>query len=264
MKSPGNATWAADASEARERAGKEKQLVFYEFVSPGCGSCRRMEALLFPAFDFEALLIGMVPVQVDIESPEGKALAARYGFTEAPTVLITNAQGRLAFLMEGFKDAGDFYAHAHSDLDAYRKFARTVDSQDVAKLSAEEAYSTGRALYDRFDFEGAAARLRRATTAPGGTPELRASALEGLAAAQLELGETAASRRSIDALIAMSKDPAQKERAELFSAQIWLAENKPAEALKAYKQFAKDYPGSSYIEKVRGFIAKLEAAAPRP
>ena len=40
----------------------------------------------------------------------------------------------------------------------------------MTTLSAEEAYSTGRALYARFDFDGAARRLKRAADAPGVSP----------------------------------------------------------------------------------------------
>ncbi len=46
--------------------------MFLEFVKEDCGNCKRMDTLLYPAFDFEALLIAMVPVKVDLDSPLGK------------------------------------------------------------------------------------------------------------------------------------------------------------------------------------------------
>ncbi len=261
--SPGNAEWAPDVAFAKKRAAAQHKLVYYDIGGETCKDCRRMQALLYPAFDFEALLIGMVPVQVKLESDEGKILGERYGITETPAVLITNPEGRLVFLMQGFKDANDFYRHAHSDIDAYRKFALQVDAQNVKTLSAEEAYSTGRALYARFDFDGAAQRLQRAADAPGVTPEMRESALFGLAAAERQLGHMNAARGAAQKVIATTKNADQKERAELFLAELDLSENKPDDALAAYKKFAKDHPKSPYLEKVRGFIAKLEAAAPK-
>jgi tetratricopeptide (TPR) repeat protein len=262
--SPGNAVWAANASEARAIAKADKKLVYYEFVSKECGDCRRMTGLLHPAFEFEALLVGMVPVEVALGSPEGKELGERYAITEEPSVLIATPEGRLVFLMQGFKNAGDFYAHAHRDIDGYRTFAKTVDSQDVPTLSAAEAYSTGRALYARFDYEGAASRLARAAAAPDAKPEMRESALMGLAATDRQLGRYEAARRAADKVLATTKDADQKERAELFIAELSLAQNKPADALAAYKKFAKNHPKSPYLEKVQGFIARLEAAAPKP
>ena len=261
--SPGNAEWAPDVPFAKKRAAAQHKLVYYEIGGETCKDCRRMQGLLYPAFDFEALLVGMVPVQVKLESDEGKVLGERYAITETPAVLITNPEGRLVFLMQGFKDANDFYHHAHRDIDAYRKFALQVDAQNVKTLSAEEAYSTGRALYARFDFDGAAQRLQRAADAPGVKPEMRESALLGLAAAERQLGHMNAARGAAQKVVATTKSADQKERAELFLAELSLAENKPGDALAAYRKFAKDHPTSPYLEKVRGFIAKLEAAAPK-
>lgn len=263
VRSPGNAVWAPDINAAHQRAAADGAFVYHEFMRKNCGACSRMQSLLYPAFDFEALLIGMVPVLVDLDTPDGQKLAERYHIDDAPSVLITTASGRLVFLMQGFQDAPDFYAHVHTDLDQYRKFAKVIDAQDVAHLPAADAFKTGQQLYARFDFEGAAVRLARAADAKDATPAIRASALEGLAAADLELGKTAESRRAIDRLIAATKDPAQKENAELFRAQISLVENKPQDALAAYKRFAKDHPDSPYIEKVKTFIARLEGGTPR-
>jgi len=258
---PGNADWASDAAEARSRAAAQKKLVFYEFVNPGCGDCRRMESLLYPALDFEALLVGMVPVRIELDSPAGQELAGRYTITETPSILIATPEGRLVFLMQSFKNAPDFYRHVHKDLDAYRDLVRRIDSQDVATLNAQEAYTTGTELYTRFDFQGAAARLRRAAAAPDATPQLRANALEGLAAADLQLDRAADARRAIEKVLATTKNPDQKERAELFLAQIALTENKPAEALAVYKKFEKNHPDSRYLAKVHSFVERLEAPA---
>jgi tetratricopeptide (TPR) repeat protein len=264
VKSPGNAEWAQTVDEARAKAAAENKLVYYEFDSPNCGDCHRMQSLLYPAFDFEALLIGMVPVKVRYDFPESKPLQELYGVNRSPAVLITNPEGRLVFLMAGFKDAQDFYRHAHKDLDLYRQFAKKVDSQDVATLSANEALSTGRELYARKDPKAALPRLERAAVAPNPGRGVRETALEILAAVQLELGDPAGSRKSIDQLIATTANPDQKERAELFRAQIPLSQNRPDEALALYKKFAKDHPDSKYLERVQSFIARLEPAASKP
>ena len=141
--------------------------------------------------------------------------------------------------MQGFKDAGDFYAHVHKDLDDYRQFAKTVDHQDLTKLTAAEAYATGKALYKRYDFAGAAARLDRAANAPDTQPEIRESALMGFATAEVQLGNFGSARSAAQTVVDTTKNADQKERAELLVAEIALSENKPGEALAAYKQFAE-------------------------
>ncbi len=255
---PGKVLWATSAAEAAERATKENKFVFLEFVKKECGNCKRMDGLIYPAFDFEALLVPMVPVKVDLESPIGKEFAARYGIEDAPAVLITTPEGRLVFLMAGFFNQGDFFRHAGTAVDGYRKFARQVDSQNIAKLSAKEALETGNELYRRSDPGAALPRLRRAVAVPGATTGEREDALELLAAVELDLGQAATSLQTIERLLKSTKDRARRERAEIFRAQIPLAQNRPLEALALFHKFQKDHPGSPHIQRVNDLVQRLE------
>jgi thioredoxin-related protein len=264
LQSPGNAQWAADPQEARSRAAAENKLVFVEFEGEECGNCQRMKSLLYPAFDFEALLIGMVPVKVDLESAAARELRDRYGVSEAPAILILSPEGRIVFRMEGFLNAPDFYRHVHQDLDAYRKFVRKVEAQDVPRLPAGEALATGRELYERSDPGAALPRLVRAASHPKATAAQRDEAREVLAAVEMELERPAAARQTINRLIATTKSAERRERAELFRAQIPLAENKPAEALALFRKFAKDHPRSAHLPQVREIVEKLESAVGKP
>jgi tetratricopeptide (TPR) repeat protein len=264
VRTPGNADWAKNWKDAQSTAAAQKKLVFYEFDAPNCSACQRMQGLLYPAFDFEALLIGMVPVKLELGSTDAAPVADRYKVKDVPSILITTPEGRLVFLMQGFKTAPEFYRHVHADLDRYRQFVKKIDAQDIPKLSAEEAYATGRELYARSDPTAALPRLKRASVAPKPQPGVRENALEGLAEVELELGDTQASREAIEKLAVTTKDPAQKERADLFRAQLPLAEKKPAEALALYKKFLKDHPSSQYRVQVEGYIARLEGAAIAP
>ena len=261
VKSPGNAEWAPNVAEARRLAAAQNKLVFYEFDIQGCDDCRRMQGLLYPAFDFEALLIGMVPVKVRYDSAESKPLQELYEVASAPAVLITSPEGRLVFLMNGFKDAPDFYAHVHKDLDLYRQFTKKLAAQNVETASANDALAIGHELYARKDPESARPWLQRATVAPNPGAGVRDNALEELAAVEFELGDIAASRKTIDQLIARTKNTDQKERAELFRAQIPLSQNNFEEALALYKKFMKDHPNSKYAERVQAFISRLSPPA---
>jgi thioredoxin-related protein len=255
---PGKVLWAVSPDEASQRAARENKFVFLEFVKEGCGNCKRMDALLYPAFDFEALLVGMVPVKVDLETPVGKEFVRRYDIDATPAILITTAEGRLVFLMAGFYNQADFFRHATSAVEGYRKFARQVDSQDIPKLSAKEALDTGNELYRRSDPGAALPRLRRAVSVPGATTGERDDALELLAAVELDLGQSASSRQTIERLLKTTKDRARRERAEIFRAQIPLAENRPAEALALFHKFQKDHPTSPHIQRVNDLVQRLE------
>jgi hypothetical protein len=89
-------------------------------------------------------------------------------------------------------------------------------------------------------------------------------ALELKAAVELELSVPSASRKTIERLLATTKDPQRRERAEIFRAQIPLAENRPAEALALFRKFQKDHPTSPHIEQVRQLVQRLEERASKP
>jgi thiol-disulfide isomerase/thioredoxin len=258
VKSPGNAVWADTPNEARAAAASAGKLVFVEFDGgPSCGHCQRMDILLYPAFQFEALLIPMVPVKVLLDSPEGTELARRYEVKTAPAVLVVTPEGRLVFLMEGFTSAPEFYRRIQADLTSYRQFARRVEAQDIGSLPAREALATGIELYQRSDPGSALPRLKRAVSAPDATAVERDEAREQLAAVQLELKQVAESRRTTDALLKTTRDPKRRERAEIFRAQLPLHEGRPAEAIRLLQKFVADHPKSEYAESVKLLIQQL-------
>jgi thioredoxin-related protein len=261
---PGNTIWATSVEDAIQRAAREGKFVFFEFVKKECGNCKRMDGLLYPAFDFEALLVPMVPVKVSLESPLGKELGARYNIEDAPAVLVATPEGRLVFLMNGFFNQSDFFQHANGAVEGYRKFARQIESQDIAKLSAKEAFDTGNQLYYRSDPKAALPRLQRAASAPGASASQREDALELLAAAQLDLGKPAESRQTVERLLTKTKDRVRRERVEIFRAQIPLAENRPAEALALFRKFQKEHPTSPHISRVNELVHRLEEGAKTP
>jgi hypothetical protein len=260
VSSPGNAIWAANSDAARKLAAGQNKLVFIEIDGgPECGHCKRMDNLLYPAFEFEALLIPMVPVKVPLDSVEGMELSRRYQIDQTPAILITTPWGRLAFLMQGFTNAPEFYRHVHADLDAYRKFARKVEQQDIASLSTQEALETGVELFRRSDPGAALPRLKRAASAPKPAPGARDEAREQLAAVELELQSPAAARGTIETLLRTTKDPKRRERAEIFRAQLPLHENKPAEALRLLQKFLADHPKSAYAGRVTMLIEQISS-----
>jgi thioredoxin-related protein len=260
----GKVPWASSADLAQDRAAREEKFVFFEFTKEECGNCQRMDSLLYPAADFGALLASMVPVKLELVSSEGKEIAQKYHIDDAPAILITTANGRLVFLMQGFLNQGDFFRHVNADLEKYREFARRVDSQSIAKLSAKEALETGNELYQRLDPQSALSRLKRVLAAPDATVKQREDALELKAAVELELSVPSASRSTIEQLLATTKDRQRRERAELFRAQIPLAENRPAEALALFRKFQTDHPTSPHIERVKELVQQLEERTSKP
>ena len=116
-------------------------------------------------------------------------------------------------------------------------------------------------LYQRNDPAAALPRLRRAVSARDATASIREEARELLAAVELDLGQVASSRATIERLIATTHDSLRRQRGELFRAQLPLAENKPAESLALFRKFLKDHPNSPYRKQVSDMLEKASAAS---
>jgi thioredoxin-like negative regulator of GroEL len=256
---PGNALWAETVDEARVRAEKENKLVYVEFESPNCGQCRRMDALLYPALDFEQLMAGMVPVKIDLGAPMAAELTKRYGIQEAPAVLVTTPSGRSVFAMQGFENAPEFYREIYRAMQDHKSLERRLETQDINNLPPGEALQTGAELYNRSDPTAALPRLRRAAMAKDSPPATRDNAMELLARSQLELDQVTQAEQTLQKLVSSTKDPVRRERAALLLAQAPFAANRPEEGVRRLQQFLKDYPNSSEAPAVKEMLARLSA-----
>jgi tetratricopeptide (TPR) repeat protein len=254
---PGRAEWARSYADAAGRARSENKVVYVEFDTETCSDCKRFDTLLYPATDFEFLLLRMVPVKLRLGQDEASTLAARYHVGKAPSVLILSPGGALIFRLEGFDSPPSFYRHVHTSMADYDKLNVRMIHEPETLDDPKAELSLGAELYRRFDSEEAVARLERAARSPRADSETREQALAFLASAQLELNRVADSKASVDEILKSTKDPARREKAELFRAQVSLAEGKRAEARRRYQDFLKDHPGSKLRSEAETLLKGL-------
>jgi tetratricopeptide (TPR) repeat protein len=260
---PGKAEWAETFAAARSRARAQNKLVYVEFTRKECGNCVRMAGLLYPAVDFEMTLLRMVPVRLDLDKVEEATLAARYGIKEAPAVLVLAPGGALVFRVVGFDDQRQFYAHIRRALKEYDEFnVRVIHEPEKIDDPAEEL-ALGVEYFKRLDPEEAQPRFSRAAASPKAPASVREKALSYLASARFQTGDFSGSRKAIEDLLKATKDPDEIEQAELFRAQILLAEGKPGPARKQYVFFLQKYPQSKRRDDVERILTRLEQAENR-
>jgi Thioredoxin-like len=258
MKTRGT-VWSSGYAEAREKALREDKYVFIEFTKKDCGPCQRMDQLLYPAFDFEALLLRMVPTKLDLDAPEGAALGRKYGVTDAPAVLILSAEGALAFRMVGFLNAPDFYSHALHDVHEYDLFKLRLRNESLHLDDPREELALGEELFRRFDSARAAPRLQRAASARNAPRDVHEEALAYLASAQLDLGLPEKARQSAETLVRTAKSADRREQAELFLAQVDASEGKTKAAYDRLVRFKKEHPKSPHIAEANRFLSRFES-----
>ena len=94
--------------------------VFLDAYTTWCKPCREMDALVFSRPEVEEMLQRrFVPVRVDMESPEGRTLGARFGVSVYPTFLVVDAEGEM-HRASGFLKADELEAFATTSLDPRR------------------------------------------------------------------------------------------------------------------------------------------------
>ena len=160
---------------------------------PGCGDCRRMQALLYP-----------VRLRGAADRYGSRAAGHRLGRRQtaggtvrnprSPRRVITTPEAGSCFSSR-LQGRADFYGHVRKDLDDYRKFAQRIEGQEgrdaVGRGSPRDGPRALCAPRHRGRAPASQARQRGAQSQTG----VRESALEGLAAAELQLGQTAGDAR---------------------------------------------------------------------
>jgi len=83
-------------STALVRSAKEGKLIFMDCYTSWCGPCKYLSTLVFtkkPAGDFYNK--NFINLSFDMESPEGKLIAAKYKISGYPTLLFLNSKGEI-------------------------------------------------------------------------------------------------------------------------------------------------------------------------
>ncbi len=262
---PGRAVWAKDFDEAVRRAKEQGKVVFVEFTKKKCGNCFRMDGLLYPSVNFEMALLRMVPVKLDLDLADAAKLANRYQVSTTPAILVVSPGGALVFRMVGFQDDRSFYVHLHNSMKDWDAVNLRMVHEPETIADAKAELELGKELFRRVDSEEAIPRLQRASKSPKAAPAVREEALAYLASAQMELERFADSRATTERLLKTAKDPDRREKAELFLAQIMLAEGRRDDARRDFQSFLTRHPESKHKAEAKGYLDQMKTPdEPKP
>ncbi len=121
----------------------------------------------------------------------------------------------------------------------------------------------GAELFRRFDSEEAIPRLQRAAS-PKSPQGIREEALAFLASAQMERERFTEAQATVDTLLKITKNAAFRERAELFRAQIALAQGRRDEARREFQAFMTRHPASKLKDQAKMYLDQMGSEKPTP
>jgi hypothetical protein len=148
--------------------------------------------------------------------------------------------------------------HFHNSMKEWDSLNLRLVHEPETIDNAKAELELGKELFRRVDAEEALPRLQRAATLPKATPAVREEALAYLASAQMELERFADARATTEKLLRIAKDLERREKAELFRAQISLAEGKRDEARREFQSFLSRHPSSKLGDEAKSYLEKLK------
>lgn len=259
---PGRAVWAKTYDEARQKAKDLGKVVFVEFTQKECGNCFRMDGLLYPSANFEMALLRMVPVKLDFDGAEAAALKNRYQINETPAILVVSSGGALIFRVVGFDNDRAFYTHLHNSMTDWDRVNLRLVHEPETIQDPKSQLQLGMELFRRFDSEEAIPRLQHAAS-PKSPTAVREEALAFLASAEMERERFAEAGVAVDTLLKITKNAGQRERAELFRAQIALAQGKRDEARRQFQAFLTRHPESKLKDQAKMYLDRMGSEQPK-
>lgn len=104
-----NVPWRTDVAAAATEAKAAGKPVMLYFTASWCGPCRRMRGSTWGNAAVDAKLrASYVPVKVDIDADRDTAIA--YEIDAVPTMILLDAEGKVARRITQFVDAEEFLA----------------------------------------------------------------------------------------------------------------------------------------------------------
>ncbi len=252
----------APPESAMAQARRDGLPAFLDFYATWCAPCRWMDRVVYSDPLLSEVAEGVVMIRVDIDRPEGRALAARFEVTAYPTLVYLSTSGKETLRWVGPLNLRD--TRLNLGQAAVPGTRRAEVEAAVARRPLDAVTQSSAALFYgcRGEVENARALVAKyERLSMGASLKDRAPVLLSLGKAEEFAGRD---DRAIDAYgRVLSADPegAWAWRAWLGLSACLERKSKPAEALAAARQAATRGPRLPCLD---ARVARLELGLPLP
>jgi thioredoxin-like negative regulator of GroEL len=256
--------WAtAPAESAIVAAARAQRPAFLDFYADWCAPCRWMDRAVYPDPLLGEVSEGVVMVRIDIETPEGRRLANRYGVFQYPTLVYLAPDGREILRWPGPLSLRDTRLNlAQVGLPASGRAAMEAER---AKRPHDVPTQARALLW--YGWRGEVERVRAVVDTLertlAGTPDENA----GNAMLLLGLGKAEEMAGRPERALAAYRRALEREPEGAFAWRAWLGASACLEAAgdrAAAEKAAREAPSRNQTPWLAARVARLELAARAP
>jgi tetratricopeptide (TPR) repeat protein len=253
--------WAKTFEEAVERArSMPNGRIFVELLEEPCPQCERMASLVYPSASFRAFVRDKVPVSLLRSSPDGTRLSERFGVQLSPAWLILTPDLLLAGKQEGASNQSTWFDRFIASEHDWALFRQKLAIEKATPGDPAATLAVGEEAYRRFGNEMAEERFRRVAGDPKVPNDLRERALSYLASIALEARRLDDAEKALKEILATTKDPVLREKAELRLADVDLGRGDRGKAAERLATFLEKHPESPLRPQAEDLLKALGSA----
>jgi tetratricopeptide (TPR) repeat protein len=255
--------WSASWPEAVERARAMRDgRILVEVREAECPECERMAKLVYPSASFRAFLSDKVPVRLDRASADAEKLVQRFGVQRLPAWLVVTPELLLCGKQEGATNQSTWIERFTETERDWARFLLALEAEKKAPSDPAAAFAAGESAYRHFGDALAAERFRRVADDPKAPAALREKSLAYLAALALADRRLDDAEKALRTLLATSKDPGLRAKAELRLADVDLGRGDRRKAADRLRAFLASHPDSPDRPEAEALLQAIEAAKP--
>jgi hypothetical protein len=255
--------WATTFSEAVERARAIPEgRVLVELRDARCPDCDRMADLVYPSPSFRSFVRDKVPVRLLRSSPDGKRLSEKFGVRVTPAWVVVTPDLLLSAKQEGASNQSTWIERFVLAERAWGLYLRKLEAEKSAPTDPAATFAVADEAFRRYGDAMAEERFRRVVDDPKAPADLREKSLSYLASIALEARRLDDAEKALHGILATTKDPVVREKAELRLADVDIGRGERTKAAERLKAFLDKHPASPMRPQAQELLEALGTAKP--
>ncbi|MRR12682.1 hypothetical protein EG835_09550 [bacterium] len=190
-------------------------------------------------------------------SPDGTRLSERFGVQLSPAWLVLTPDLLLAGKQEGASNQSTWFDRFIASEHDWALFRQKLAIEKAAPGDPAATLAVAEDAYRRFGNEMAEERFRRVAGDPKAANDLRERALSYLAAIALEARRLDDAEKALKEILATTKDPVLREKAELRLADVDLGRGDRGKAAERLGTFLEKHPESPLRPQAEDLLKAL-------